>query len=201
MERNFASGSSRQTGARPPFQTEAATRAERLLQEGDARGRRVRVKTNRWHRMGRSQGEAGWERWGAEQGGTALLLVTRLSFFVALRGVRWRPGLETLPHWGGTAAFGQGAGSMVHVGVLGPLSGDLPRKGCLWRLWGPRGRWWKVELEPRSVAVREKMLGPLGWLYWQEAVTRWRRWVESLRQNTGDEINTTLWNTEIYFLC
>lgn len=44
-ERNFVSGSSRQTGAGAPFQTEAAAGAERLLQEGDARGWGVGEKT------------------------------------------------------------------------------------------------------------------------------------------------------------
>lgn len=69
-----------------------------------------------------------------------LHLLTQLSFFVAVRGVRWCPGLEALPHRGGSAAFGQGAGGVVHVGVLVLLSGDLPRKSCLWRLRGRRGR-------------------------------------------------------------
>lgn len=92
------------------------------------------------------------------------------------------PRLEAFPHWGGATAFGQGAGRMVHVGVLGLLSGDLPGQGHLWWLWGSRGGWRKVELWPRRVMIQKKMQGPPAWLYWQEAVARWRRWVGSLRQ-------------------
>lgn len=190
IKRCFASGSSGQTGAWPPFWTQAATWAERLLQKGDARGRRVQVKmTGYCCRCGtwRSRGRAGRERWWrwkrrAEQGRMGLQLLTRLSFFVAGRGVRWRPCLEALSHWGGATTFSQGAGSVVHVGVLELLSGDLPGQSHLWWLRGPGTGWRKVELWPRRVMIQKKMLGPPAWVYWQEAVTRWRRWVGSLRQ-------------------
>lgn len=170
--------------ARTRLQAEAATRAERLFGERDARRRDALGESVGWNcRRGMwvrtwQEGRRWWGGDGRRREQGRLELPAWPPALGEGGGARRRANLDALPQRGGAAALGHGAGRGVHVGVLGLQFGALPGQGGPGRPWGAGGGGGEAEGRTDYVVIQEELLRPLARL---AAVTRGHRWVRSWR--------------------